>query len=205
MKETSKLSALRSTATLTFALMLCLATFIPSPFYINPRDAHLFCAVLAGSVLGGFSGAGAAGIYIIAGISGLKVFLNGERGWKIFTGEYAGFIWGLFIASIISGLIAGIPLETEKKVSLKTLLVLAAASIAASFSYLAAGAAFYYRALQEFPPRFMQTALWNITISLASVPFSAFIRPAAAKILYPSDKVNREIEEFLRKNKSRKH
>ena len=120
MKKNVKRKTLRSLATLAAAAAICLASIAgrslmplsPVPFAIQ----NMLC-ILAACILGGAQGAGATGLFILAGGLGLPVFALGNGGIEHLTGLSGGYILGYFIAAAVSGLIAGSPFtfENDKK------------------------------------------------------------------------------------------
>ena len=95
------------------ALLLCVAAFCP----VNIQDA---LAILTACVFG-FQGAGAVGLFIVLGMIGLPVLPNGTNyggGTAVLTGLYGGFIWGIFLASLLCGLLMGNVLKKKEPAGL---------------------------------------------------------------------------------------
>ena len=226
MKKNVKRKTLRSLATLAAAAAICLASIAgqslmplsPVPFAIQ----NMLC-ILAACILGGAQGAGATGLFILAGGLGLPVFALGNGGIEHLTGLSGGYILGYFIAAAVSGLIAGSPFTFEKKFSIKNWLRILYAALA---GYAAVPGLIWLRhcilltpesafhALLKGQPageqfsNLMQIGLlpfiyYDILKLTVTVPVSALVRPFAAKILYGSDEEEAaELIESLKKKKA---
>jgi biotin transport system substrate-specific component len=66
-------------------------------------------SLLAGLILGPFLGGAAVLVYLAAGALGAPVFAGAAGGAFTFLRPSGGFLWGYFLAAVISGLIAGRP------------------------------------------------------------------------------------------------
>lgn len=89
-----------------FAALLCAAAYISIPLGISPVPLTLanLLAVLAGLLLGPWSGMLAVGLYLVAGVLGLPVFAGGSGGLAHFASPSGGYLIGYFLAALISGL-----------------------------------------------------------------------------------------------------
>lgn len=97
---------LSSYYTLGAAALLCVAVFCP----FNIQDA---LAIVTACVFG-FQGAGAVGLFLVLGKAGLPVLPGRLCGTEAFTGMNGGFIWGMFFAALLCGLLMGNILKTKK-------------------------------------------------------------------------------------------
>ena len=228
MKKNVKRKTLRSLATLAAAAAICLASIAgqslmplsPVPFAIQ----NMLC-ILAACILGGAQGAGATGLFILAGGLGLPVFALGNGGIEHLTGLSGGYILGYFIAAAVSGLIAGSPFTFEKKFNIKNWLRILYAALAGYAAVYIPGLIWLrhcilltpestFHALLKGQPageqfsNLMQIGLlpfiyYDILKLTVTVPVSALVRPFAAKILYGSDEEEAaELIESLKKKKA---
>ena len=228
MKKNVKRKTLRSLATLAAAAAICLASIAgrslmplsPVPFAIQ----NMLC-ILAACILGGAQGAGATGLFILAGGLGLPVFALGNGGIEHLTGLSGGYILGYFIAAAVSGLIAGSPFTFEKKFNIKNWLRILCAALAGYAVVYIPGLIWLrhcillnpestFHALLKGQPaseqfsNLMQIGLlpfiyYDILKLTVTVPVSALVRPFAAKILYGSDEEEAaELIESLKKKKA---
>lgn len=222
MKKKTRLSLLRSIIVLGFTAILCACVYLP-PKELSGTFQN-FIAILAGLVLGGFQGAGAAGLFMLLGVLGIPVFIGRTGGMEAFTGEMAGLTWGLFLASAVAGIIMGTPHTFEKKPGAKGIIKL---SLVALLSYVL----FYipeffwhrYAVLsnsesalhqtflsfstgQQFQYTIRNVILPNLPMDfiklVVTIPLSLTFRPLVAQKLYPSDKEEeQELIEAMKKKK----
>lgn len=97
--------------TALFAALTAACGFITIPVPGTPVPIVLqnMMVVLDGLLLGPLYGAGAALLFILAGIIGLPVFSGGTAGIARIMGPTGGFIIGYAISALVAGLIAGKP------------------------------------------------------------------------------------------------
>jgi len=221
----TKNKSLRSAFTLLFALLVSIGCFIKFPVQ-NGVYANLqsFFGILAGCILGGIQGAGSVGIFILLGAVGVPVYSGNQGGMDILIGSSGGFIWGIFIGSLLSGIVLGTPHIQEKEFKLKTWLkVFIAAFVGYLFIYIP-GVPWYKHIVSTDPENNVYTLLsslstweqykevikWTVKPYLfidfikliITVPIAAVLRPIAAKYLYPDDQ--KEEEELINKMKQKK-
>lgn len=177
----------RACATVLCAALIFLADLEPL------GTARGTAAVFSGCVLGGIHGAGAAGLYIL-----IRSLQNGFE--SLFSGEGAA-CWGLFFGALASGIICGIPSVFERRFFPAKITARIAAGAAAGF-------ALHYLAEFIFISGFRETALAAIAFGIPKLLFTAAVscalRPAIAKLLYPPELAEKEMEELLEQIKKRK-
>ncbi len=214
-----KKNIIRSIATILASLLICLGVFtsrqINSIFYSSQDLLVILCA----ACLGGLSGAGATGIYILLGCLNLRVFPGFAGGFNAISSQNAGFIWGYFIGAIITGLFAGNPSEYEKKFSIKKMLFLAAGiflgfliiDTTGLFWFCYSSEIDFFGNFKESVLKFIKPFILDKTVKFfLVVSISLILRPVIAKLLYPAADTEREASELLEKlkktqeNKNRK-
>lgn len=124
MKEQEKsLKTRKSVFTALFAAIICAGAIIRIPLgpFVPVVIQNMF-AVLAGALLGPLQGAGAVGLFLVAGAIGLPVFSGGRGGFPVLLGPTGGFLIGYFFAAIVTGLILKKP-DTEAKTPLITIIL----------------------------------------------------------------------------------
>jgi biotin transport system substrate-specific component len=94
-----------------FGALIAAGAFIsiPLPFSPVPVVLQNLFSLLAGLALGPVLGAGAAGLYLLAGIIGAPVFAGATGGIARFLGPTGGFLLGYLLSAFTAGLIAGRP------------------------------------------------------------------------------------------------
>ena len=107
---------LLSVFTALFAALIAVSGFISVPLPGTPVPIVLqnMMPVLAGALLGGIQGAGATGLFLLAGILGLPVFSGGRSGLAHLLGPTGGFCIGYFIAAGATGFYIGKPSLNQK-------------------------------------------------------------------------------------------
>ncbi len=110
--------------TLIFAILISLSGFVSISIQGSsiPLGIQNMLIVLAGSSLGGIQGAGATGLFLVAGALGLPVFLGNESGIASLISTNGGFILGYFFASLVTGIIITKP-NTEEKTPIARILI----------------------------------------------------------------------------------
>ncbi|GAA1232630.1 biotin transporter BioY [Kitasatospora nipponensis] len=76
---------------------------LPVPGSPVPVTGQTFAALLVGTALGARRGAGALGLYLLAGAAGLPWFADGASGWAMPT---LGYLIGLVLAAALTGRLA---------------------------------------------------------------------------------------------------
>ncbi|MFI3257724.1 MAG: biotin transporter BioY [Spirochaetales bacterium] len=107
---------IRSVFTALFAAIIAVCGFISIPVPASPVPIVLqnMMPILAAALLGGLQGAGATGLFLIAGALGLPVFSGATGGVGVLLGPTGGFLIGYFIASLAVGFVMGKPSPAKK-------------------------------------------------------------------------------------------
>jgi len=129
---------LRAVFTALFAALIAVTCIISIQVAGSPVPIVLqnLLAVLAGTILGGFEGAGAVAIFLFAGALGLPVFSGGTGGIARLAGPTGGYLIGYFFAALVTGLILGRPKVGEKTTKLAVLKVTLAGLLGFAIIYL---------------------------------------------------------------------
>ena len=88
-----------------FAALIAAGAFIKIPIPVVPFTLQLLFTMLAGLLLGGKLGAISVGVYILMGLIGLPVFVEGGGIAYIFKPTF-GYLIGFAAASYVTGCIA---------------------------------------------------------------------------------------------------
>lgn len=112
----SREKMLKAVFTALFAALIVVSAFISIPLPGSPVPIVLqnMMPVLAAALLGGVQGAGAAGLFLLAGSLGLPVFAGGRGGMAIILGPTGGFLIGYFLAAAAAGFYIGKPSPEQK-------------------------------------------------------------------------------------------
>ncbi|MDR2343051.1 MAG: biotin transporter BioY [Spirochaetaceae bacterium] len=112
----NRVSLVRLSLTALFAALTAAGTFIsiPLPFTPVPIVLQNMFALLAGLTLGPLLGGAAVGLYLLAGAIGLPVFAGASGGLVHLVGPTGGFLFGYLFSAVLSGLIAGTPVNGVK-------------------------------------------------------------------------------------------
>ncbi len=100
---TTKTNSLRSVFTALFAALICAGSMMTIPVGPVPIVLQNAFAILAGLLLGPVQGAGAVGLFLMAGTLGLPVFAGGKGGFAVLTGPTGGYLAGYFIGAVAAG------------------------------------------------------------------------------------------------------
>lgn len=105
----SRQMGIQSVFTALFAAIIAVCGFISIPIPGTPLPIVLqnMMPILAGALLNGVQGAGATGLFLLAGALGLPVFSGGSGGIGAILGPTGGFLIGYFIAALVTGLYIG--------------------------------------------------------------------------------------------------
>jgi len=187
-KKPAKIIRNRFVFTAVFAAMIAVSSFIliPLPGFPVPLVLKNLFIVLAGAILGSFYGAVAVLIFITAGILGIPVFVI--PGLAVFSTPLGGYIIGYFLASLVTGLICGLPKTSEKNFNAFVLLRLIAASLL-GFSLIIICGVLYMMRLNSmsFTTALIAGALPYLAgdfIKLAiCIPLALKLRPIAARYI----------------------
>ena len=174
-----------------FAAMIAVSGFliIPLPGGVPVVLKNMF-VVLAGTVLGSFYGGLALLIFIAAGLLGAPVFVI--PGPAVFNTPLGGYIIGYFTASLVCGLICGLPKTSEKKVRVIFIFRLCLASFLGFLLILICGSLYMMR-LNSMSLIAAITAgavpfLPGDSVKLAlSIPLALKLRPIAARYINQND------------------
>ena len=196
--------ALYSSFIALFAALICVGCFIKIPLGVIPIVLQNILCILTGVLLGGFLGATPAALFLLAGLIGLPVYSGGSGGIAVWLGPTGGFLPGYLLGALVSGLIAGKPSVTEKKITLKTALRVTAAIVAGMvilyipgvirFAYWALGAG-KVPAEKSVVAYTMSACVipyipGDIIKTIVAVPVALKLRPVLAQYLYSEKKEN---------------
>jgi len=98
-----KQKPVKSVFTALFAAIICAGSVIAIPIGPVPITLQNAFAIMAGLLLGPLQGAGAVGLFLLAGALGLPVFSGGKGGLAIITGPTGGYLAGYFIGALVAG------------------------------------------------------------------------------------------------------
>ncbi len=114
LKDKQKTSS--SVLTLLAALLISLTGFVSIQLPLTPIPLVLqnMVPIVAGAILGGTQGAGATGLFLLAGALGLPVFSGGTHGLDHITSSTGGYLIGYFFASLAAGLLIGKPIKDKR-------------------------------------------------------------------------------------------
>lgn len=170
-----KLQTKRTMSTFLFSILI---------FILYKFNFEYSAAVTAGLVLGGIQGAGAAGLFLMS-----LTIKNGPGNFDVLYGAL------LFFSAALSGIIAGHPRE---KIGKKEPFKITAASI------LSMGLSAYGLYLKD-NQALSQKAFIYLAQTGICILSALLLRPAAAKILYPENKLKDEFNDLISiKNKEEK-
>ena len=98
-----KKNSLSSVFTALFAALIAAGSVMAIPIGPVPVVLQNAFAILAGLLLGPLQGAGAVGLFLMAGALGLPVFSGGTSGFAVITGPTGGYLIGYFIGALVAG------------------------------------------------------------------------------------------------------
>ncbi len=98
-----KQNSISSVFTALFAALISVGALITIPIGPVPIVLQNAFAILAGLLLGPLQGAGAVGLFLLAGALGLPVFSGGKGGFAVLIGPTGGYLIGYFIGAFIAG------------------------------------------------------------------------------------------------------
>ncbi|MBQ9538695.1 MAG: biotin transporter BioY [Treponema sp.] len=212
MEAAKKTKLARSAFTALFALLICIDGLICIPFPAGiPLKTQDMFAALSGLILGGLQGAGAVGLFLVAGAAGLPVFERGQGGFDVIQGSGGGYLIGYFLGALIGGLIIGSPLKNEKKSTAFIIRAAVATLIAFITPFLTSIPWFiaYMQAngkqttfQQVLSASFFPFIAGSLVKMLISLILALTLRPVVARWLYPDDE--KEAEEIIKKLERRK-
>lgn len=113
-----------------FAAVICVGCFIMIPLGPVPIVLQNALCVLTAVLLGGILAGAPTALFLLAGLIGLPVYSGGSSGIGVWMGPTGGFLLGYLLGAIVSGLIAGKPSVTDKKITLGLALRVSFAMIA---------------------------------------------------------------------------
>lgn len=192
MKQSTK----RNIIIIISAVIICAGSFLS--FDTDPVSFSIqnFLVMLIACTLGGVNAIGASGLFLAAGCIGLPVFFLHNSGFAFLGSAEGGFLTGYFLASIVSGIIAGTPFWFERHFNWKYMLRLTAASLSGYVIINLTGTIHYYNYVNDTGVisfmqalidcnghfLFIETAEFLLTVIL-----SAALRPLFAKIMYAEE------------------
>jgi len=177
---------------IAFSALIAVSNFfiVPLPGGIPIVLKNMF-VILSGTVLGRFYGGISALILITAGLIGLPVFAI-PGGFGVFLTPLGGYIIGYFFAGLCSGLIAGVPKNSEKKICLVFIVRLSIASFSGFVLILLSGS-LYLVFLNSMSLKaalaagFLPFLLGDTIKLIISIPLALKLRPIAARFLNPGE------------------
>jgi biotin transport system substrate-specific component len=176
-----------SVFTALFAALICAGAVMSIPVGPVPIVLQNAFAVLAGLLLGPFQGAGAVGLFLLAGALALPVFSGGKGGLAVITGPTGGYLVGYFIAALVAGFAARRASAENRGQALP---VIISATIAGFLCIYIPGVLTLKKTLdltmadailKGFVPFLIGDAIKMIAI----VPITVKLRPVIARYLHP--------------------
>lgn len=188
--KNNKVSNIRSVFVALFAALVAVSGFIAIP--VGPLGVPIvlqnMMAVLTGALLGGIQGAGALGLFLLAGMLGLPVFSGGRGGIAHLLGPTGGFLTGYFIAALVVGLFIGKP-STEQQPPVFRII----AGCLLGYIVLYIPGIFQFMKVTGKP---LQIALTACVIPylpgdaiklLVTIPLAVTLRPIVARYIFPEE------------------
>lgn len=182
-----KQNNLSSVFTALFAALICAGSVMAIPVGPVPIVLQNAFAVLAGLLLGPAQGAGAVGLFLLAGALGLPVFSGGKGGIAVITGPTGGYLAGYFIAALIAG--NAVKRASYTRTS-QALPVIISATIAGFFCIYIPGVLVLKRNLdlslaEAIYKGFVPFLIGDAVKIVALVPITLKLRPIVARYLHP--------------------
>lgn len=112
----------KSVFTAVFAALICAGAIMAIPIGPVPIVLQNAFAILSGLLLGPVQGAGAVGLFLIAGAVGLPVFSGGKGGFAVISGPTGGYLIGYFIGALVAGIAMRKASKTDQKAALPTII-----------------------------------------------------------------------------------
>jgi len=196
MKTSSKTTSSRYVFAAVFAALIAVSGFIrfPVPGSIVPIVLKNLFVVLSGTVLGSFYGGVSIIILITAGLVGIPVFVI-SGGIGVFLTPLGGYIIGYFAASLVAGLICGLPKVTDKIADPVLLIRLSIGSLL-GFALIDFFGVFYMMLLNSMSFKAALLAglvpyiFGDVLKLIASIPLALTLRPTAARYINPDEGEN---------------
>ncbi len=215
MTSTQKLSFMRSSCTLAFAALMCVSCFVSVPLSLGvPIGVQNMLAVAAGAVLGGIHGAGAVGVFLLAGALGLPVFSGCRGGLSVVSGPTGGYLWGYFLGSLVSGLLLGIPSDKKKRIRPFDVFKVSAVIVMSYAVVFVPGVLWYWHSVSGnesvrksfadiLEASFFPFVAGDLLKAAFTVPFVLILRPVAGSLLYPEKLYEKEVDELVDRLKAK--
>ncbi|MBP5402970.1 MAG: biotin transporter BioY [Treponema sp.] len=109
--------SLKISITAMLAAIISVSGFVKIPIGPVPVVLQNVVCLLCAVLTGGIFAATPVALFLTAGLLGLPVFSGGTSGLAVFAGPTGGFLIGYLLGAFTTGLIAGKPDITEKKVT----------------------------------------------------------------------------------------
>jgi len=182
-----KQKSLSSVFTALFAALICAGSVMTIPVGPVPIVLQNAFAILAGLLLGPLQGAGAVGLFLLAGALGLPVFSGGKGGFAVITGPTGGYLIGYFLGALV----AGFAVERASKTNIKDALpIIISATIAGFVCIYIPGVMVLRKNLGLSLPGALAKGFTPFLIAdaikiVALIPITAKLRPIVARYLHP--------------------
>jgi biotin transport system substrate-specific component len=193
--KTSVVLRNRSVCVALFAALICVSSIFSIPLLPGvPIVLKNMMALLAGSILGGFYGAAATALFLLAGIIGLPVFAN-AGGIGAFLSPAGGYMVGYLAGSLFAGLVLGLPSVRERRQTPLRSVKIAVVLFAGFLIILALGALNLLRfntgaeksSLAVFFSGIIPFLPGDMIKLCISVPVTILLRPVAARYINPQE------------------
>ena len=194
----------RAIGVLSGALVIMISSILQLPAQGLPMNLLNFSCILCAALLGGLSGTGSVGIFIMAGCLGLKVFFGHGSGFAFFTSDLGGFVIGLFASSVATGLVAGFPYADNNGKTVSSAIRIIVGILLGFAVFYIPGIIMYRRFMDDAgsPISLAQSLevlvkpnlpLDLTTAALVSI-LTFLLRPAVQKHLYPDSREDEMME-----------
>lgn len=184
-----KTNMMKSVFTALFAALICAGSVMAIPIGPVPLVLQNAFAILSGLLLGPIQGAGAVGLFLLAGALGLPVFSGGKGGMGVIIGPTGGYLTGYFIGALVAGYAVKRASKTDFKEALP---VIISATIAGFVCIYIPGVLMLKQRLnlsiaEAFAKGFIPFLLVDAIKIIAIVPITLKLRPVVARYINPDD------------------
>ncbi len=183
-------NSLRSVFTALFAALICAGSLIAIPIGLPvPVVFQNAFAILAGLLLGPIQGAGAVGLFLVAGALGLPVFSGGKGGMAVIMGPTGGYLMGYFIGALVAGFSVS---RASKTSGMAALPIIISATIGGFACIYIPGILVLKKTLhlgfaEAIAKGFLPFLLVDAIKIAVLVPITLKLRPVVARYLSPDD------------------